>query len=41
MREPPGRSQRPTPPHDTGNDDRNAAVRDPDGNLVEMVMKRG
>ena len=34
-------AQRPTPPHDTGNDNRNAAVRDPDGNLVEMVMKRG
>jgi len=34
-------AQRHTPPHDTGNDDRNAAVRDPDGNLVEMVMKRG
>jgi uncharacterized glyoxalase superfamily protein PhnB len=34
-------AQRHTPPHDTGNDNRNAAVRDPDGNLVEMVMKRG
>jgi len=33
-------AQRHTPPHDTGNDNRNAAVRDPDGNLVEMVMKR-
>ena len=30
-----------TPPHDTGNDNRNAVVRDPDGNLVELVMKRG
>jgi len=29
-----------TPPHDTGNDNRNAVVRDPDGNLVELVMKR-
>jgi lactoylglutathione lyase len=27
-------------PHDTGNDNRNAVVRDPDGNLVELVMKR-
>jgi len=34
-------AQRHTPPHDTGNDNRSAAVRDPDGNLVEMVMKRG
>jgi catechol 2,3-dioxygenase-like lactoylglutathione lyase family enzyme len=31
----------PTPPHDTGNDNRNAVVIDPDGNLVELVMKRG
>jgi lactoylglutathione lyase len=30
-----------TPPYDTGNDNRNAVVRDPDGNLVELVMKRG
>jgi lactoylglutathione lyase len=29
-----------TSPHDTGNDNRNAVVRDPDGNLVELVMKR-
>ena len=29
-----------TPPHDTGNNNRNAAVTDPDGNLVELVMKR-
>jgi lactoylglutathione lyase len=29
-----------TPPHDTGNDNRNAVVRDPDGNLVELVAKR-
>jgi catechol 2,3-dioxygenase-like lactoylglutathione lyase family enzyme len=29
-----------TPPHDTGNDNRNAVVRDPDGTLVELVMKR-
>jgi lactoylglutathione lyase len=29
-----------TPPHDTGNDNRNAVVTDPDGNLVELVMKR-
>jgi lactoylglutathione lyase len=28
------------PPHDTGNNNRNAMVRDPDGNLVEMVAKR-
>lgn len=27
-------------PHDTGNDNRNALVRDPDGNLVELVAKR-
>jgi len=26
-------------PHDTGNDNRNALVRDPDGNLVELVTK--
>ena len=30
-----------TPPHDTGNDNRNATVTDPDGNVVELVMKRG
>lgn len=30
-----------TPPHDAGNDNRNAVVRDPDGNLVELVAKRG
>jgi lactoylglutathione lyase len=30
-----------TPPHDTGNDNRNAVVQDPDGNLVELVAKRG
>jgi uncharacterized glyoxalase superfamily protein PhnB len=29
-----------TAPHDTGNDNRNAVVSDPDGNLVELVMKR-
>jgi lactoylglutathione lyase len=29
-----------TAPHDTGNDNRNAVVRDPDGNLVELVEKR-
>ena len=28
------------PPHDTGNSNRNALVRDPDGNLVEIVAKR-
>jgi lactoylglutathione lyase len=28
------------PPHDSGDDNRNAVVRDPDGNLVELVMKR-
>jgi catechol 2,3-dioxygenase-like lactoylglutathione lyase family enzyme len=27
-------------PHDTGNGNRNAVVRDPDGNLVELVAKR-
>jgi catechol 2,3-dioxygenase-like lactoylglutathione lyase family enzyme len=27
-------------PHDTGNDNRNALLRDPDGNLVEIVAKR-
>ncbi len=27
-------------PHDTGNDNRNAVVRDPDGTLVELVAKR-
>ena len=29
-----------TEPHDTGNDNRNAVVRDPDGALVELVAKR-
>ena len=28
------------PPHDTGNSNRNALLRDPDGNLVEIVSKR-
>lgn len=28
-------------PHDTGNNNRNALLRDPDGNLVELVSKRG
>jgi lactoylglutathione lyase len=28
-------------PHDTGNDNRNALLRDPDGNLLEIVSKRG
>ena len=28
------------PPHDTGNRNRNALLRDPDGNLVELVGKR-
>ena len=28
------------PPHDTGNSNRNALLRDPDGNLVELVAKR-
>lgn len=28
------------PPHDTGNNNRNALMRDPDGNLVEIVSKR-
>lgn len=27
-------------PHDTGDDNRNALLRDPDGNLVEIVSKR-
>lgn len=27
-------------PHDTGNKNRNALLRDPDGNLVELVSKR-
>jgi lactoylglutathione lyase len=27
-------------PHDTGNSNRNALLRDPDGNLVEIVSKR-
>lgn len=29
------------PPHDTGNRNRNALLRDPDGNLVEIVAKVG
>jgi lactoylglutathione lyase len=28
------------PPHDTGNNNCNALLRDPDGNLVEIVAKR-
>ena len=28
------------PPHDSGNDNRSALLRDPDGNLVEIVAKR-
>jgi lactoylglutathione lyase len=28
------------PPHDTGNNNRNALLRDPDGNLVEIVAKQ-
>jgi lactoylglutathione lyase len=28
------------PPHDTGNNNRNALLRDPDGNLVEIIAKR-
>jgi catechol 2,3-dioxygenase-like lactoylglutathione lyase family enzyme len=28
------------PPHDTGNNNRNALARDPDGNLIELVSKR-
>jgi lactoylglutathione lyase len=28
------------PPHDTGNNNCNALLRDPDGNLVELVAKR-
>ena len=28
------------PPHDTTNNNRNALLRDPDGNLVELVAKR-
>lgn len=28
------------PPHDTGNNKRNALLRDPDGNLVEIVAKQ-
>lgn len=28
------------PPHDTGNNNRNALLQDPDGNLVELVAKR-
>ncbi len=28
------------PPHDAGNQNRSALVRDPDGNLVELVAKR-
>jgi len=27
-------------PHDAGNNNRNAVIRDPDGNLVELVAKR-
>jgi lactoylglutathione lyase len=27
------------PPHDSGNDNRSALLRDPDGNLVEIVAK--
>ena len=27
------------PPRDTGNNNRNALLRDPDGNLVEIVAK--
>lgn len=27
------------PPHDVANDNRNALLRDPDGNLVELVAK--
>lgn len=27
------------PPHNSGNDNRNALLRDPDGNLVEIVAK--
>jgi lactoylglutathione lyase len=27
------------PPHDTGNNNRSALLRDPDGNLVEIVAK--
>ena len=27
------------PPHDTGNNNRNALLRDPDGNLLEIVAK--
>jgi lactoylglutathione lyase len=29
-----------TPPHDAGNNNRNAVVTDPDGNLVALVTKR-
>ena len=29
------------PPHDTGNNNRNALLRDPDGSLVEIVAKIG
>jgi lactoylglutathione lyase len=28
------------PPHDTGNNNRSALLRDPDGNLVEIVAKQ-
>jgi lactoylglutathione lyase len=28
------------PPHDSGNDNRNALLRDPDGNLVGIVAQR-
>lgn len=27
------------PPHDSGNGNRNALLRDPDGNLIELVAK--
>ncbi|MBC2935082.1 VOC family protein [Nocardioides sp. zg-1228] len=29
-----------TPPHDAGNNNRNAVVRDPEGTLAEFVAKR-
>jgi len=28
------------PPHDTGSRNRNTLIRDPDGNLVEIVSRR-
>lgn len=28
------------PPHDTGNNNRNALLKDPDGNLVDIVSKK-